>query len=208
MGFEWPQKFFVTGTDTDVGKSLVCALLLLGLKADYWKPVQSGLAPSTDTEWLKQVTGLPHDHFHPETYRLSRPLSPHAAAELEGVQIRLECFQAPVPAPGRHLIVEGAGGLMVPLNRTDFMLDLMKQLGLPVLLVARSTLGTINHTLLSLEQMRRYGLSILGVVINGPKNLSNKKAIEFYGSTSVLAEIEPLPRIDGDSLMREYQKID
>ncbi len=207
MPHEWPRNLFITGTDTAVGKTLVSAVLLSGWGADYWKPVQSGLEETTDTEWLRRETGLPGDHFHPETYRLTRPLSPHAAAELDNVRIRLDRFRLPTVPPGRRLIVEGAGGILAPLNETHFMIDLMKQLALPILLVARSTLGTINHTLLSLEHLRRHGLEVLGVVMNGPKNTINKKAIESYGRTTVLAEIEPLPRIDGATLAKEFVKI-
>ena len=205
MPLEWPQKIFVTGTDTNVGKTLVCALLVAGLGAEYWKPIQSGLAEKTDTQWIKEKTGLPQDYFHPETYRLSRPLSPHAAAAHDGVHIHLERFRVPAPATGRNLIVEGAGGIMVPLNEKHFMRDLMQSAGLPVLLVARSTLGTINHTLLSLEQLRRDQIPILGVVLNGPKNAINKQAIASYGQTNILAEIEPLPRINAQSLAAEFK---
>ncbi len=205
MPLEWPEKIFVSGTDTDVGKTLVCALLVAGLGAEYWKPIQSGLAEKTDTQWIKEKTGLPADYFHPETYLLSRPLSPHAAAAHDGVHIHLSHFRVPAPAAGRNLIVEGAGGIMVPLNEKHFMRDLMLSAGLPVLLVARSTLGTINHTLLSLEQLRRDRIPILGVVLNGPKNAINKQAIEFYGQTTVLAEILPLPCIDAQNLAREFR---
>ncbi|MFZ5571405.1 MAG: dethiobiotin synthase [Thermodesulfobacteriota bacterium] len=207
MARDWPEKLFVAGTDTGVGKTLVCAVLTAGLRADYWKPVQSGLDEPTDTEWVYRHTGLGKDHFHPETYRLTRPLSPHAAAEQDGIRIRLNRFRLPRVQPGRSLVVEGAGGVMAPLNRTRFMLDLMKRLELPILLTARSTLGTINHTLLSLEQLRRHGLAILGVVMNGPRNEVNRKALEHYGKTRVLAEIEPLPRIDASTLTAEFRKM-
>ena len=197
---KFPPRFFVTGTDTGVGKTVVSAILTAGLGAVYWKPVQSGLEGVTDTEWMRRVTGLPEAHFVPETYRLQHPLSPHAAAALEEVCIELERFQVPDMDPSTYLIVEGAGGIMVPLNAQHTLLDLMKRLEFPVLLVARSGLGTINHTLLSIEQLRRHHIEVLGVVLNGDKNPGNRMAIEHYGKVSVLAEIENLTQIDRQSM--------
>lgn len=191
-----PHKIFITGTGTDVGKTVVSAMLVAGTRGAYWKPIQSGLGEITDTQWIQQMTGLPDDHFMPETHRLRQPLSPHAAAALDGVHIDLADFAPPDPHPRHHLVVEGAGGLLVPLNERHFMLDLVVQLGLPVLLVASSQLGTINHTLLSLDKLRSRKVPVTGVVMNGPKNESNRQAIEHYGQVPVLAQIEPLPRID------------
>jgi len=195
-----PDKIFITGTDTGVGKTVVSTILTAGLSGFYWKPIQSGLEEGTDTEWVRKKTGLGDDHFFSEAYRLNKPLSPHEAAAHDGVRIDLEAFQMPeVPAP-EHLIIEGAGGVMVPLNDTCLMTDLMKRLGAPVLLVARSSLGTINHTLLSLEQLRREGIDVLGVVMNGPVRRENKEAIERFGRIMVLAEIEPITDIDPENL--------
>jgi dethiobiotin synthetase len=205
MASDLPQRVFITGTDTAVGKTVTAAVLVAGLRAEYWKPIQSGLEEITDTEWIRQKTGMPKELFHPETYRLQRPLSPHASARAEGARIDLEAFHLP-PRSSRRLVVEGAGGLMVPLNERDFMIDLMKKLDLPTILVAGSRLGTINHTLLSLEQLRRYDLEILGVVLNGPKNAGNKEAIEYYGDVAILAEIEPLETIDPAGLKRVFKR--
>ncbi|MBM3131857.1 MAG: dethiobiotin synthase [Chloroflexi bacterium] len=163
---EFPRRLFITGTDTGIGKTVVSAILMAGLDGTYWKPVQSGTEEGSDTEWVRRATGLPMSHFLPETYGLKRPLSPHASAAMEGVRIELDAFR--VPETKGHLIVEGAGGIMVPLNDRHLMVDLMKRLGFPVLLVARRTLGTINHGLLSLEQLRRHGIEVFGVVMNGP----------------------------------------
>jgi dethiobiotin synthetase len=203
MQVELPPKLFITGTDTGVGKSLVSAILVVGLQAEYWKPVQSGLDEITDTDWIRIKTALPEEYFHTETYRLIQPLSPHASAQAQGVRIDLGAFQLP-KVTSRHLVVEGAGGIMVPLNEQDLMIDLMKKLSLPVVLVARSTLGTINHTLLSLEQLRRYELNVIGVVMNGPRNSTNREAIEHYGKVPVLAEIELLDNIDPNSLKKQF----
>ena len=199
-----PPQIFVTGTDTNVGKTVVCAALLSGLpNACYWKPVQSGCEEGTDSQWIRQVTGLPAEKFFPETHLLKAPLSPHAAAMLENKQIALSDFQAPdTSAP---LIVEGAGGIMVPINNGDLMLDLVKSLGYPVLLVARSTLGTINHTLLSLDKLAQARVPVCGVVLNGPQNASNKQAIEKFGRTKVLMELEPLAPITRQALKKAFE---
>ena len=201
-----PPRLFVTGTDTEVGKTVVAAILTLGLDAVYWKPLQSGLQDITDTEWVRQATGLADDHFAAETYRLAQPLSPHTSAALEGVEIELERFCLPTVAAAPRLIVEGAGGILVPLDQRHTMLDLMQRFSLPVLLVARSTLGTINHTLLSLAQLRQRGLAIAGVVMNGPKNPANKEAIEHFGQVSVVAEVEPLDDLTPASLSSVFAR--
>lgn len=191
------EHFFVTGTDTGVGKSVVSALLTIALKASYWKPIQSGVTPYTDTEWVRQVTGLSEQHFIPEIYRLTNPLSPHAAAEIDRVTIDLNKIVLPLHSP---LVIEGAGGILVPLNSREMMIDLIEKLQVPVILVARTALGTINHTLLTLSQLRSRGIPIFGVVLNGPKNESNRNAIIHYGKINVIAELEPMPKIDPQAL--------
>jgi len=204
---ELPKHFFVTGTDTGIGKTLVSAMLTIGLNADYWKPVQSGLDEDmTDTQRVQKWTQLDDSHFHSETYMLSEPLSPHASAAIDGVTIKMDAFKLP-EYRFDHLIIEGAGGLMVPLNDQDMMLGLIKYLRLPVILVARSTLGTINHTLLSLEQMRRYDIPILGVVLNGPNNPGNTNAIEKYGKIKVFGTVRQLDDINKEALLNEYNRI-
>jgi len=206
---KFPRRFFVTGTDTSVGKTIVSAILMVGLKASYWKPIQCGLSEITDTMWVRKVSGLSDEHFLPETYTLSKPISPHASAQSDGIQIALESFNLPLHDQDDQiprLIVEGAGGVMVPLNERHLMVDLMKRLDLPVILVARSTLGTINHTLLSLEQLRQKNLEVLGVVMNGPKNEINKTAIETYGKTTVLAEVEMLSDVNSKTLQKAYDR--
>jgi dethiobiotin synthetase len=200
-----PPGIFVTGTGTGVGKTMVSAILVAGLSARYWKPVQSGLLEKTDTEWVREMTGLPSTHFYPETYRFRFPLSPHVAATKDGIHIDLELMGLP-ETPGGHLIVEGAGGIMVPLNENHLMLDLMKKLQLPILLVAESGLGTINHTLLSLDLLKNHCLEVLGVVMNGPRNSENRKAIEHFGNTRVCAEIEPLEHIDKETLKNTFRR--
>jgi len=201
----FPKRLFITGTDTGVGKTVLSAILTAGLRGFYWKPIQSGLDEITDTEWVIQKTGLPESHFFHETYRLHLPLSPHVSALHDGIRIDLDSFHVPEIIEPDHLIIEGAGGVMVPLNEKDLMTDLMKRIDAPVLLVSRSSLGTVNHTLLSLEQLRREGIEVMGVIINGPGNLENRETIEYYGKTRVLAEIEPLPVINTETLKNIFQ---
>ncbi len=201
-----PSSFFISGTDTDVGKTVVAAVLMMGLDATYWKPVQSGCIDGSDREWVQRTSGLPSERFAGEVYRLSLPLSPHAAAAHDGVAIDLEAITPPAVAPGRSLIVEGAGGLLVPLNDDALMIDLVDRLGLPVLLVARSGLGTLNHTLLSLEALERRRLGVVGVVMNGRRDRGNRKAIERYGGVPVVAEIEPMPVLDPGTLSSCYRR--
>lgn len=191
------MKIFVTGTGTDVGKTIVSAWLCWHFRADYWKPVQAGLLPCTDSETVAKLSGA---YCHPEIYRLPLPASPHQAAAQEGVTIALPRLIAP---QAENLVVEGAGGILVPLNLQDRMIDLMAQLSLPVLLVAHSGLGTINHTCLSVEALRARDLRLLGVILSGAPHPENRAAIEHYGQVPVLAELPPLAPLSPQTL-RSY----
>ncbi|MBF0612576.1 MAG: dethiobiotin synthase [Magnetococcales bacterium] len=191
---------FVTGTDTDVGKSVASSWLLHQLRGYYWKPVQSGLQGETDRQMVMRLSGLPGDHFLQERYSLQLPRSPHEAARKEGVTIQLTDFCMPsTPAP---LVVEGAGGVMVPLNEHHLMVDLMVHLQLPVVLVCRTALGTINHTLLSLQALRHRGLTVVGVILNGEGDEENLQAIKNYGNVKILAHIPKLSPLDQSNLAR------
>ena len=204
--FIFPEQFFITGTDTNVGKTVVSALLTVGLQAAYWKPIQSGLEPMTDTDYMRSITGLDASHFIPERFRLTQPLSPHASAAIDQIEIQLTDFQLP-RSLHTHLIVEGAGGLLVPLNSQDLMIDLIKILSLPVCLVARSTLGTINHTLLSLAQLRRADIPILGVILNGERNPINREAIAHHGKVRILGELDRLHPINPTTLKTTFDRM-
>jgi len=200
------MRLFVTGTDTDIGKTVVAAWTMLHLEASYWKPVQAGLEDETDEQAVRRLTGAPDDRFLPSAYRLPDPLSPHEAARRAGIRIEMEHLR-----PGDHeepLIVEGAGGLMVPLNADSFVIDLIKQLEATAILVCRSTLGTINHTLLSLQALRDRQIPIAGVVLNGPKMPHNRSAIETYGRARVIAEIPPLEPLTREALLGISPEID
>lgn len=177
------KHVFITGADTGIGKTITSAWLCKHWQADYWKPVQSGLEGHTDSQWVAKLSGAV---VHPETHRLSQPLSPHQAADIDGIKIQLSDFALP---QAQRLVVEGAGGCMVPLNWRDTMLDLMKHLGSCALLVARSGLGTINHTCLSLQALKAAGVPVLGVVMVGETMPANREAIEHFGEVPVLAEL-------------------
>lgn len=198
MGFSC--SIFVTGTDTDVGKTLASALFVRYLHADYWKPVQSGLDGETDDQVIARLTAdlSPASTIHPSRFRLTQPLSPHEAARRDGIPIQLSDFVLPQTA--KKLVVEGAGGVMVPLNDQDWMLDLMVQLKLPIVVVARSTLGTINHSMLSLLALKGRGLRVLGWVVNGPHTPHNEQALTKFSDLPILARIPRLDNIDGPTL--------
>jgi malonyl-CoA O-methyltransferase len=191
-----PRGVFVTGTDTGVGKTVVAAALVRAWGGSYWKPAQTGLADGDDdTAEVTRLAGLPPGRVAPPAYALRAPLSPAAAAALEGVAIEFERLAA-LPSLPEPLVVEGAGGVLVPIDGERMMIDLMARLALPVVLVARSTLGTINHSLLSLAALRGRGLAIAGIVMSGPPNPGNRAALEHYGRVRVLAELPHLQPLD------------
>lgn len=196
---------FVTGTDTGVGKTVVSAWLMRVLDGDYWKPIQAGLENGTDAAAVQRLTGLPDARFHPSAYRLEAPLSPHEAARREGITIDFE--RIALPETGRPLVVEGAGGILVPLNERAFMTDLIAKFGLPAVVVARAELGTINHTLLTVEALRARGLPVAGVVMNGAPNAANRRAVERFGRVRVIAEFPRLEPLDAETLAAAAARI-
>jgi len=198
--------FFVTGTDTDVGKTLVSAWLLTHLDGSYWKPVQAGTEPTTDSATVQRLAEVPVGRILPEAYLLPDAMAPHEAARRAGVTLDMKKLELP-PCDG-PVIVEGAGGVMVPITGDAYMIDLAAALDLSIVLVARSTLGTINHTLLSIEAIRRRGLPLAGVVITGPEMPHNRAAIERYGQIEVIAEIPWLDTINRDVLKAIEPELD
>jgi dethiobiotin synthetase len=197
-------RFFITGTDTNVGKTLVSALLCAALDAIYWKPIQTGTREGTDRATVTRLAEFSRDRTIPEAYRFAPPVSPHLAARRAGVRIELRKIRMPRIALRENLIVEGAGGALVPINGTQLMTHLMKHLRLPVLLVARTSLGTINHTLLSVAALRAARLDLRGVVMSGAPNLENRRAIEHYGDTPVVGSIPLLKRINRAALLETF----
>ncbi len=198
------MRLVVCGTDTDVGKTVVSALLVQGLGAHYWKPVQSGTDGGGDTGRVQQLLGLPPERVWPEAYRLTAPVSPHWAAERDGVSI--DPARLALPAWDGPLVVETAGGLLVPLRRNWLQIEQIAVWGLPVVLVARSGLGTLNHTLLSLEALARRSIPVLGLVLNGDPHPDNPRTLEALGGVPVLAELPPLDPLDREGLERQWQR--
>jgi dethiobiotin synthetase len=198
-------RLVIVGTDTDVGKTVVSAMVVQGLGAHYWKPVQSGLDGPTDSQRVQNLIDLPSERLLPEAYRLTAPVSPHWAAERDGVTIDPERLQLPSPeqAPG-SLVVETAGGLLVPLRRDWLQIEQLAHWGLPVLLVARSGLGTLNHTLLSLEALERRHIPVLGLVLNGPLHADNPRTLEELGQVPVLLELPPLEQLNATALAEQW----
>ena len=200
------KRLLVTGTDTGVGKTVVSALLCAALDGIYWKPVQTGSREGTDRETVRRLAALDAGDEIPEAYCFPEPVSPHLAAEWNGVRIRLDAIRRPLLPETKWLIVEGAGGVLVPLNDSEFIVDLIKHLGFPVVLVARTALGTINHTLLSLEALRQRGIPVSGIVLNGEENPDNRKALERYGRVPILGWVPPLPEISRQALRRVFEE--
>jgi len=187
--------FFVTGTDTNIGKTVACASLIHRYRSNtplcYWKPIQTGIELENDTETVRELAECNKSEIFDKGIRLPRPLSPHLSAQLAGKKIRTSPLVnlMILRYKATHWVVEGAGGVMVPINEKQFMIDLMVGFDLPVIVVARSTLGTINHTLLTLAVLRDRGLKPVAVAMIGEKNSENRAAIEQYGKTPVVAEM-------------------
>jgi dethiobiotin synthetase len=198
------SSHFITGTDTNVGKTVLSALLCAALPACYWKPVQTGASEGTDRQQVISWAGISHEQTLPEAYIFDDPVSPHLAAERAGRQIQLETISRPAHDLSTPLVVEGAGGVLAPVNSHQFMTDLMLHLRLPVILAARSTLGTINHTLMSLQVLRTSGIEVRGVVLIGPENPDNRKAIERYGKVQVIGQIPMLQTINRQVLCEVF----
>jgi dethiobiotin synthetase len=199
------QKYIIAGIGTGVGKTVVSAILVEALQADYWKPIQAGDLHDTDTDKVKSWVSNPVSQFHSETYRLTTPMSPHAAAQIDGLEI--EPSKLSLPSTLHHLIIELAGGIMVPL-RSDFLnIDFIKQLNLPVILVSQYYLGSINHTLLSLEILKRENVKIAGIVLNGAENPSSKQVILQYAGVPLLAEVQPEKEITPQIIQQYAAKL-
>ncbi|MEL6317856.1 MAG: dethiobiotin synthase [Pseudomonadota bacterium] len=197
----------VLGTDTEIGKTVLSAALVGALGARYWKPVQSGLdGPESDSETVARLAALGPGRVLPEAYRLTAPLSPHRAAELDRVEIDPDAIRPPPPDPdGRPLVVEGAGGLMVPLTRRRLLVDMVAGWGAPVVLAARTALGTINHTLLSLEALKRRGAPVLGVAFVGDPVPDSEAVIEEISGARRLGRLPRLDPLTPETLAAAFQ---
>ena len=181
------RKIFVTGIGTDVGKTVVSAVLTEALHADYWKPVQTGAAFGSDTEKVKKLITNTTSVCHPEAYYFDAYIAPHAAATAEGKHIDFDKIN--MPQTNNHLIIEGAGGLWVPLNEKYFMVDLIKKFDVETILVVQNYLGSINHTLLSCEALRSRGIKVLGLVMTGTENPASEEIVLKHSGFPLLARI-------------------
>ncbi len=199
-----PSELFVAGIDTDAGKSLVAAILTAGLGANYWKPVQAGTTPQTDTEWVQQVTGLPRERFFPESYKLLLPASPHAAAEAE--QITIDANRLTPPQCDRPLVIEGAGGLMVPLRNDYLFVDWLEEKRFPTVLVVKTYLGSINHSLLSIEALRRRDIPLFGIVFNDGGRPESESVILEYAQAPLLGRVPHLDQINPQTLQSTFHQ--
>jgi len=188
------KRIFVTGIGTGIGKTIISAILVEKLKADYWKPVQSGELDNCDTMKVKALITNSTTIFHPEAYRLTEPYSPHKSAALDGIIIDPE--KIITPKTSNSLIIEGAGGLMVPLNDRFLMIDLIKQLNAEVILVSQNYLGSINHTLLSVYALQQRQIPIRGIIFNGKKDNYSEELILQYTGVALLGHLPEFISID------------
>lgn len=189
------KPLFLTGIGTGIGKTLVASIMVEKLKADYWKPIQSGGLDNSDTMMVQSLVSNTETVFHPEAYRLTQPYSPHKSAKLDNVVI--DEHSIVLPTTGNQLVIEGAGGLMVPLNDHCLLIGLIKQLGAEAVLLSQNYLGSINHTILSAEALRQHRIAVKGIIFNGDEDESSQEYIlnytklPFLGRIPVLANVTP-----------------
>lgn len=193
------NRYFITGIGTGVGKTIVAAILTEALQADYWKPIQSGTVEGTDSNSVASCVSNATSQFLKEAYSLKEPASPHLAAALEDVEIDMDAIQLP-SSSNNNLIIEGAGGLLVPLNSKHYVIDLAKRFDAEVILVCRNYLGCINHSLLSIDYLLRHNFKIKGLVLNGDYDPLVRSAIINYADLPVLAEIKEIGGITKSSI--------
>lgn len=194
------RRFVIAGTSTNVGKTVFSAALVGALDGTYWKPVQSGTAEASDRDIVARLSGLSADRLLPEAYTLTEPLSPHRAAEIDGITIDVDRLVPPPADSPRPLIIELAGGLMVPLTRAHLQIRLLQKWELPVILVAGTALGTINHSLLSIFALRMHEVPIHGLAFVGDANEDSERTISDFGQVKRLGRLPILDPITGKSL--------
>jgi dethiobiotin synthetase len=198
------ESVFVTGTDTNVGKTLLSALLVAALDGVYWKPIQTGAREGADRQTVIKLAEIPEERALPECYCFDPPVSPHLAAEASGVRIDLERIQPPRDV-GSPVIAEGAGGILVPINDSQLMLDLARHIGYPILIASRTALGTINHTLLTVRALVCAKLPIKGVVMIGNRNRENERSIEHFAAVPIVGRIPWLDKINREALVQVFR---
>ena len=194
------MKLFITGIGTDVGKTIVSAIVTEALEADYWKPIQAGDLENSDSHKIKSFLSNKKTVIHPNSYALNTPASPHLAAEIDGITIDLN--QIIEPETANHLVVEGAGGVLVPLNSKDCVIDLV-QPEYKVIVVSRHYLGSINHTLLTIEALQNRKITIAGIIFSGDENKATEQIIQTKSGLKCIGRIEQEPYFD-QNVIKEY----
>jgi len=194
------NTYFITGIGTEVGKTIVSAIITEALEADYWKPIQAGELDNSDTHKVKNLVSNNNTVFHPNSVGLQTPMSPHAAAEIDGVKITSAKINR--PKTSNDLVIEGAGGLLVPISSKETIADLINPSD-KIIVVSRHYLGSINHTLLTLEALKNRGLNIFGIIFNGEKNDTSESVILKMTGVSFLGRIDNEPYFD-KNVVREY----
>ena len=198
------MNYFITGIGTDIGKTVIAAMLTEALEADYWKPIQSGDLNCSDTQKVQQLISNTKTVFHPETYRITQPMTPHAAAKIDHTEINVSNIQ--LPPTNNHLIIEGAGGLMVPLNDQHMIIDLIEQLNAEVILISQNYLGSINHTMLSIEALKSRKLKIAGIIFNGIENKETEAFILNASGLACLGRVQQHETIDKNVILQYKNK--
>ena len=194
------MKLFITGISTDVGKTITSAIIVEALEADYWKPIQAGDLDNSDSHKVKSQVSNSKSQFYPNAYQLNTPASPHLAAEIDGITIDLK--QINEPKTNNHLVIEGAGGIFVPLNERDLIIDLI-QSDYKVIIVSRHYLGSINHTLLTIEAIKNRGFEVAGIIFSGSENKSTEDLILNKTGIKCIGRIDEEPYFD-QNVISEY----
>ena len=197
------NSYFITGIGTDVGKTIAAAIITESLKADYWKPIQAGDLDKSDSKKAQKLISNNESFFYPESFKLKIPMSPHAAAEIDGVELSSKKIKR--PKTSKDLVIEGAGGLLVPLNSKETILDLIQPKD-KVIIISRHYLGSINHTLLTIEVLKNRGFSIAGIIFNGDENKSTEQVILEMTGVNFIGRIENEPYFDRN-VIKEYADI-
>jgi len=198
------NTIFITGIDTEVGKTIASSIITEALEADYFKPIQAGDLENSDTHKVEKLISNSKSKFHPNAYALQTPMSPHAAAEIDEVEIKATDLKRP-KTKNDYLVIEGAGGLLVPLNKKETIADLMLKED-KIIVVSRHYLGSINHTLLTLEAIKNRGLNCCGIIFSGEKNESTETIIQEMTDVPILGRIEQEPYFD-KNVVKEYAEL-
>lgn len=199
------KPIFITGTGTGVGKSLVAAIVTEALHADYWKPIQAGYDEGTDSLMTLQLLSNSKSHIHPEVYRLKMAASPHIAAKAEGIKIKIKEIVKHLPVTKNQLVIEGAGGLMVPINKKEFVLDIIKKLKARVIIVSKNELGSINHSLLTAAILKKEKIDVAGWIFN-EEYLDYEKEITNWSGYPQIASVKHLPLISKETVKAEADR--